>query len=72
MDKLLKELGEMTKTTIMFSTGWIMLMAGMYLSTYLSTLSVAVGIALAIVGGGLMGASGIFLLKPKRKSNSNT
>lgn len=61
----------MTKTAIMFSTGWIMLMVGLYLSTYLSTLPVAVGAALAIVGGGLMGTSGIFLLKPKRKSNSN-
>lgn len=69
---MVKGVLKMTKTAIMFSTGWIMLMAGMYLSTYLSTLSVAVGIALAIAGGGLMGASGIFLLKPKRKSNSNT
>ncbi|OED33647.1 hypothetical protein BHE17_14760 [Planococcus maritimus] len=61
----------MTKTAIMFSTGWIMFMSGMYLSTYLSTLPVAVGTALAIVGGGLMGTSAIFLPKPKRKSNSN-
>ncbi|MDE4085284.1 hypothetical protein PO902_09640 [Planococcus maritimus] len=61
----------MTKTMIMFSTGLIMFMAGMYISTYLSTFAVAVGTALAVAGGWFMGSSGFFLLKPAKKSNRN-
>lgn len=59
----------MTKTMIMFSTGLIMFMAGVYLSTYLSTLAVAVGAALAVLGGFFIGGSAFFLPKPTRKSN---
>ncbi|RLJ91258.1 MULTISPECIES: hypothetical protein [Planococcus] len=59
----------MTKTMIMFSTGSIMLMAGMYISTYLSTFAVAVGTALAVAGGWFMGSSAFFLPKPTKKSN---
>ncbi|MGM0896502.1 MAG: hypothetical protein ACQEV0_01305 [Bacillota bacterium] len=58
----------MAKTIIMFSTGLIMFMAGVYLSTYLSTLAVTVGTALAITGGYFMGGSAFFLPKPTRKS----
>lgn len=59
----------MTKTMIMFSTGLIMFMAGMYISTYLSTFAVAVGTALAVAGGWFMGSSAFFLLKTQKKSN---
>ena len=61
----------MTKTMIMFSTGLIMFMAGMYISTYLSTLAVAIGTALAVAGGWFMGSSAFFLLKPTKKSNQD-
>ncbi|MEZ0481563.1 hypothetical protein [Planococcus sp. SSTMD024] len=61
----------MTKTMIMFSTGLIMFMAGVYISTYLSTFAVAVGTALAVAGGWMMGSSAFFLPKPMRKSNRN-
>ncbi|MFP3356340.1 hypothetical protein R0K17_03185 [Planococcus sp. SIMBA_143] len=61
----------MTKTMIMFSTGLIMFMVGVYLSTYLSTLAVAIGTALAVAGGWCMGSSAFFLLKPEKKSNRN-
>ncbi|MGX7594520.1 hypothetical protein ACWNS2_04715 [Planococcus plakortidis] len=53
----------MTKTMIMFSTGLIMFMAGMYISTYLSTFAVAVGTALAVAGGGGYGKQRLFLAK---------
>ena len=46
-----------------------MFMAGMYISTYLSTLAVVVGTALAVAGGWFMGGSAFFLPKPTRKSN---
>ncbi|ALS75854.1 hypothetical protein AUC31_11920 [Planococcus rifietoensis] len=59
----------MTKSIIMFSTGLLMFMAGMYISTYLSTFAVAVGTALAVAGGWFMGSSSFFLLKPTKKSN---
>lgn len=59
----------MTKTMIMFSTGLIMFMAGIYISTYLSTLAVAVGTVLAVTGGWFMGGSAFFLPKSSRKSN---
>ncbi len=61
----------MTKTMIMFSTGFIMFMAGVYISTYLSTFAVAVGTALAVAGGWLMGSSANFLPKPTRNSNQD-
>ncbi|MBU9674501.1 hypothetical protein KQ939_13300 [Planococcus sp. CP5-4] len=62
----------MTKTMIMFSTGSLMLMTGMYISTYLSTFAIAVGTALAVAGGWFMGSSAFFLPKPAKKPNRNT
>lgn len=59
----------MLKTILTFSTGLIMFMAGVYISTYLSTFAVAVGTALAVAGGGMMGSSAFFLPKTTRKSN---
>ncbi|MFC4713498.1 hypothetical protein [Planococcus dechangensis] len=59
----------MMKTANMFSTGLIMFMAGVYLSTSLSTLAVAVGAGLAAMGGYFRGGAVFFLPKPNGKSN---
>ncbi|MDS9470929.1 hypothetical protein [Sporosarcina pasteurii] len=53
---------------ILFFVGLVLLMAGIYLSTLLSTVWIIIGTLMAVIGGGVMGVSTYFLGSIKKNS----
>ncbi|SHG45905.1 hypothetical protein [Ornithinibacillus halophilus] len=51
----------MKKVKILFITGLLLFMIGIYVSTFLTTHWVIIGTLLAVLGGFLMGGSSYFL-----------